>query len=85
MRFDAGMGVHGVGSRSFQHCASPRSLRDGFVSNLRCSTVHRVDNARLRKRIPLQQTMHSLPGDFPAAVAATKPFPPEFDDTRPEF
>ena len=29
--------------------------------------------------------MHVLPGEFAAAVAATKPFPPEFDDTRPEL
>jgi len=48
-------------------------LRDG----------HRLDDDRWWKRIPLQQTMHSFPGNFAAAVTAAKPFPQDFDDIRP--
>ena len=48
-------------------------------------TIHRVNDYRRRERIPLQQTIHSLPGDFAGAVASAKPFPPEPDDTPPEL
>ena len=43
-----------------------------------------MDDDRRRKRIPLQQSIHSLPGDLTGAMTPAKPFPPEPDDTSPE-
>ena len=43
-----------------------------------------MDDDRWRKRIPLQQAIHPIPGDFAVAVTTAKPFPPESDDTPPK-